>query len=95
MTNITRREFLKGTGLATGALAYSSFSPLTMAEMNERGNGVLTAGRMGPLLCEVQDGKLIATKNALAQTMPNSLQMTGPDQVYTKARVKYQMVRKG
>lgn len=27
--------------------------------------------------------------------MPNSLQLTGPDQVYTQARVKYPMVRKG
>ncbi len=95
MANITRRRFLKGTGIATGAIAYSSFSPFSMAALNERGKGVLTAGRMGPLLCEVKDGKLVATKNALAQTMPNSLQLTGPDQVYTKARVKYPMVRKG
>lgn len=95
MTNMTRRRFLQGTGITAGALAYSSFSPLSFAEVNQRGNGVLTAGRMGPLLCEVKDGKLVSSKNALAQTMPNSLQQTGPDQVYTKARVKYPMVRKG
>ncbi|WP_165310641.1 molybdopterin guanine dinucleotide-containing S/N-oxide reductase [Vibrio ziniensis] len=95
MTNMTRRRFLKGTGITAGAFACSSFSPLSLAELNERGGGVLTAGRMGPLLCDVQDGRLVSSKNALAQTMPNSLQLTGPDQVYTKARVKYPMVRKG
>ncbi|EGR1122976.1 molybdopterin guanine dinucleotide-containing S/N-oxide reductase [Vibrio cholerae] len=95
MTKITRRGFLKGTGMAAGAMAFTSFSPLSIASDNTRGKGVLTAGRMGPLLCEVQDGKMVATKNALAQTVPNSLQSTGPDQVYTQARVKYPMVRKG
>ncbi len=95
MTKITRRGFLKGTGMAAGAMAFTSFSPLSIASDNARGKGVLTAGRMGPLLCEVQDGKMVATKNALAQTVPNSLQSTGPDQVYTQARVKYPMVRKG
>ena len=94
MTDISRRGFLKTSGIAAGAVAFSSFSPLA-ATSSERGAGVLTAGRMGPLLCEVKEGKLVATKNALVQTMPNSLQLTGPDQVYTKARVKYPMVRKG
>lgn len=47
------------------------------------------------MLCEVKDGKLVSTTNALPQTVPNSLQTTGPDQVHTKARVKYPMVRKG
>ncbi|EGU49638.1 hypothetical protein VIOR3934_04599 [Vibrio orientalis CIP 102891 = ATCC 33934] len=47
------------------------------------------------MLCKVQDGKLVSTTNALPQTVPNSLQTTGPDQVHTKARVKYPMVRKG
>ncbi len=47
------------------------------------------------MLCEVQDGNLVSTTNALPQTVPNSLQSTGPDQVHTKARVKYPMVRKG
>lgn len=56
---------------------------------------VLTAGRMGILLAEVQDGKLVKTTNALPQTVVNHLQQTGPSQVHTKARVKYPMVRKG
>lgn len=95
MTNMTRRGFLKGTGMAAGAMAFTSFAPMSVASSNSRGKGILTAGRMGPMLCEVQDGKLVSTTNALPQTVPNSLQSTGPDQVHTKARVKYPMVRKG
>ncbi|MDN3684551.1 twin-arginine translocation signal domain-containing protein [Vibrio sinaloensis] len=95
MTNITRRGFLKGTGMAAGAMAISSLSPMSLAASHQRGKGVLTAGRMGPMLCEVKDGKLVSTTNAIAQTVVNSLQTTGPDQVHTKARVKYPMVRKG
>ncbi|WP_182034226.1 molybdopterin-dependent oxidoreductase, partial [Vibrio diabolicus] len=95
MTNLTRRGFLKGTGMAAGAMAFTSFSPMSVASSNQRGKGILTAGRMGPMLCEVKDGKLVSTTNALPQTVPNSLQTTGPDQVHTKARVKYPMVRKG
>ncbi|KJY74700.1 molybdopterin guanine dinucleotide-containing S/N-oxide reductase [Vibrio nigripulchritudo] len=95
MTELTRRGFLKGTSMTAGALAFTSFTPLSALAKTKRGSGVLTAGRMGPILCEVKDGKLISTKNALAQTVANSLQVTGPDQVHTKARVKYPMVRKG
>ncbi|EKY4194311.1 molybdopterin guanine dinucleotide-containing S/N-oxide reductase [Vibrio harveyi] len=95
MTNLTRRGFLKGTGLTAGALAFTSLTPMSALASDKRGSGVLTAGRMGPMLCEVKDGKLISTTNALPQTVPNSLQTTGPDQVHTKARVKYPMVRKG
>lgn len=95
MTNMTRRGFLKGTGMAAGAMAFTSFAPMSVASSNARGKGILTAGRMGPMLCEVKDGKLVSTTNALPQTVPNSLQTTGPDQVHTKARVKYPMVRKG
>ncbi|MEZ9516850.1 molybdopterin guanine dinucleotide-containing S/N-oxide reductase [Vibrio splendidus] len=94
MTDITRRGFLKGTGMTAGAMAFTSFSPMSVASSNTRGKGVLTAGRMGPMLCEVKDGKLVSTTNAVPQTVFNSLQTTGPDQVHTKARIKYPMVRK-
>ena len=94
MTDITRRGFLKGTSMAAGAMAFTSFSPVSVASSDTRGKGVLTAGRMGPILCEVKDGKLVSTTNAVAQTVANSLQTTGPDQVHTKARIKYPMVRK-
>ncbi|MFZ3408978.1 molybdopterin guanine dinucleotide-containing S/N-oxide reductase [Vibrio chagasii] len=94
MTDITRRGFLKGTGMTAGAMAFTSLSPMSVASSNTRGKGVLTAGRMGPMLCEVKDGKLVSTTNAVPQTVFNSLQTTGPDQVHTKARIKYPMVRK-
>ncbi|MEZ9297807.1 molybdopterin guanine dinucleotide-containing S/N-oxide reductase [Vibrio splendidus] len=94
MTDITRRGFLKGTGMTAGAMAFTSFSPMSVASSNTRGKGVLTAGRMGPMLCEIKDGKLVSTTNAVPQTVFNSLQTTGPDQVHTKARIKYPMVRK-
>lgn len=58
MTNISRRGFLKGTGMAAGAITFTSFVPTTALAANQRGKGVLTAGRMGPILCEVKDGKL-------------------------------------
>ncbi len=48
--------------MAAGAMVLTSFSLLSVASDNARGKGVLTAGRMGPLLCEVQDGKMVATK---------------------------------
>ncbi|WP_237360750.1 molybdopterin guanine dinucleotide-containing S/N-oxide reductase [Vibrio marisflavi] len=96
MKDISRRRFLKGTGLTAGALAITSISPVyATTAKSGRGFGVLTAGRMGPLLCQVQGGKLVSSTNALAQTVPNTLQVTGPDQVYTKARVKFPYVRKG
>lgn len=94
MTDITRRGFLKGSSMAAGALAFTSLIPIP-ANASSKGAGVITAGRMGPMLCKVVDGKLVETTNALPQTVANSLQTTGPDQVHTKARVKYPMVRKG
>ncbi|MGB2079451.1 MAG: molybdopterin-dependent oxidoreductase, partial [Vibrio sp.] len=96
MTTISRRGFLKGTGAAAGALAITSLTPMTASAQTGRSDKlILTAGRMGPLLCKVEDGKLVETKSGLAQTVENSLQSTGPSQVHTKARVKHPMVRKG
>lgn len=47
MTNLTRRGFLKGTGLTAGALAFTSLTPMSALASDKRGSGVLTAGRMG------------------------------------------------
>lgn len=93
MTEFTRRSFLKSTGAVAGAYAFTSLVPLS-AETKVNGRGVLTASRMGPLYAKVEDGKLVSTEGALPKTVPNSLQLTGPDQVHTKARIKYPMVRK-
>ncbi|MDB1124366.1 trimethylamine-N-oxide reductase 2 [Vibrio algarum] len=93
MNNISRRGFLKGSSMAAGTLVFTSIVPM-QAMAKPKGSGILTAGRMGAMIAEVKDGKLISTKGALAKTVPNSLQTTGPDQVHTNARIKYPMVRK-
>ncbi|WP_159566595.1 trimethylamine-N-oxide reductase 2 [Budvicia diplopodorum] len=91
--NVTRRGFLKGTGATAGAMVISSAIPLPA--WADAPNGIiLTAGRWGAMNVEVKDGKVISSKGALAKTIPNSLQETAPDQLYTNARVKYPMVRK-
>lgn len=99
MSNISRRKFLKGSGAAAGAMAVSSLTPMpafAKEPLIGRTDGkILTASRMGILLADVKDGKLVSTTNALPQTVVNHLQQTGPSQVYTKARVNYPMVRKG
>lgn len=95
MTTLTRRSFLKSAGATAGAVAIFSVKPMPVLAFAPRGAGVLTAGRWGAMLVEVKDGKIISSKNALPQTVPNSLQTSAPDQVHTQARVKYPMVRKG
>lgn len=79
--------------MVAGSLVFSSFVPVHLMA-KPKGSGILTAGRMGAMLADVKDGKLLSTVGALAKTVPNSLQSTGPDQVHTKARIKYPMVRK-
>lgn len=95
MTTFSRRTFLKGTGATLGALAITSVAPVGAAANSKQGMAVLTAGRWGAMLVEVKEGKIVASRNALPQTVENSLQTTAADQVHTKARVKYPMVRKG
>lgn len=92
--NVSRRGFIKGAGVTAGAMAISSAIPLPAWAEAPAGT-VLTAGRWGAMYVEVKDGKVISSKGALAKTVPNSLQTTAPDQLYTNARVKYPMVRKG
>lgn len=93
MTDLDRRSFLKKAVVMVGAIAIYSIIPIP-AHAKKQGKGLLTASRMGPLYTVVKDGKLVATEGALPKTVPNSLQLTGPDQVHTKARIKYPMVRK-
>lgn len=92
--NLSRRGFIKGAGVTAGAMAISSAIPLP-AWADAPAGTILTAGRWGAMQVEVKDGKVISSKGALAKTIPNSLQTTAPDQLYTNARVKYPMVRKG
>lgn len=92
--NITRRHFIKGAGASAGALAISSAIPLPAWAQPPVGT-VLTAGRWGAMYVELKEGKVVSSKGAIATTIANSLQTTAPDQLYTNARVKYPMVRKG
>ena len=94
MSIISRRKFLQGSG----AMAVLSILPLSVQAQYPVGRSdgkILTAGRMGILLAEVKEGKLVSTTNALPQTVVNHLQSTGPSQVHTQARIKHPMVRKG
>lgn len=90
---LTRREFIKHSGIAAGALVVTSAAPLP-AWAEEKGGKILTAGRWGAMNVEVKDGKIVSSTGALAKTIPNSLQSTAVDQVHTTARIQHPMVRK-
>ena len=91
---LTRRDFIKTAGAATGTMAISSVIPMPAWAENQNGGAILTAARWGAVYVEVKDGKVVSSKGALPKTIPNSLQQTAPDQVHTNVRVKYPMVRK-
>lgn len=90
---LTRREFIKHSGIAAGTLVVTSAAPLP-AWAEEKGGKILTAGRWGAMNVEVKDGKIVSSTGALAKTIPNSLQSTAADQVHTTARIQHPMVRK-
>ena len=69
---LTRREFIKHSGIAAGALVVTSAAPLP-AWAEEKGGKILTAGRWGAMNVEVKDGKIVSSTGALAKTIPNSL----------------------
>lgn len=91
---LTRRDFIKTAGAATGTMAISSVIPMPAWAEGQSGGAILTAARWGAVYVEVKDGKVVSSKGALPKTVPNSLQQTAPDQVHTNIRVKYPMVRK-
>ncbi len=76
---LTRREFIKHSSIAAGALVVTSATPLP-AWAEEKGGKILTAGRWGAMNVEVKDGKIVSSTGALAKTIPNSLQSTAADQ---------------
>ncbi|MFQ3230044.1 molybdopterin guanine dinucleotide-containing S/N-oxide reductase [Reinekea sp.] len=94
MAGTTRRGFIRGTILGTGAAILAYLIPLPALAARKLGS-VLTAGRWGPVLVTAKDGKVLSSEGALGTTLENSLQTAAADQVHTKARVKYPMVRKG
>ncbi|MET6675817.1 molybdopterin guanine dinucleotide-containing S/N-oxide reductase [Citrobacter amalonaticus] len=58
-------------------------------------NSVLTAAHWGPILVETDGEKVLSSRGTLPTSHPNSLQSAVRDQVHSKTRVRYPMVRKG
>lgn len=56
---------------------------------------ILTAAHWGPMLVETDGDTVLASRGALSGTFENSLQSAVRDQVHSKTRVRYPMVRKG
>lgn len=60
---LTRREFIKHSGIAAGTLVVTSAAPLP-AWAEEKGGKILTAGRWGAMNVEVKDGKIVSSTGA-------------------------------
>ncbi len=56
---------------------------------------VLTAAHWGPMLVETDGETVLSSRGALPTNHPNSLQTVVRDQVHSKTRVRFPMVRKG
>ncbi|MBX4773853.1 molybdopterin-dependent oxidoreductase, partial [Klebsiella oxytoca] len=56
---------------------------------------ILTAAHWGPILVETDGENVISSRGALDTPFANSLQTAVRDQVHSKTRVRYPMVRKG
>ncbi|HKS35346.1 MAG TPA: molybdopterin guanine dinucleotide-containing S/N-oxide reductase [Enterobacteriaceae bacterium] len=56
---------------------------------------VLTAAHWGPMLVETDGETVLSSRGALAGEFSNSLQTAVRDQVHSKTRVRFPMVRKG
>lgn len=56
---------------------------------------ILTAAHWGPMLVETDGDNVLSSRGALPTAHPNSLQTAVRDQVHSKARVRWPMVRKG
>ena len=56
---------------------------------------VLTAAHWGPILVDTDGETVFSSRGALPTSHPNSLQTVVRDQVHSKTRVRFPMVRKG
>ncbi len=56
---------------------------------------ILTAAHWGPMLVETDGDRVLSSRGALPTKHPNSLQTAVRDQVHSKTRVRWPMVRKG
>lgn len=97
--NEQRRDFLKKTSLGVAGSALSGgmvgvVSKSAVAKEAEM-KTVVTAAHWGSIGVVVQDGKVVKSGPAIEPAVPNELQTVVADQLYSEARVKYPMVRKG
>lgn len=56
---------------------------------------ILTAAHWGAINVTVENGVAVASESAIASDIHNPLATVVPDQIYSEARVRYPMVRKG
>ncbi|AMX07296.1 trimethylamine N-oxide reductase I catalytic subunit [Enterobacter asburiae] len=56
---------------------------------------ILTAAHWGPMLVETDGENVLSSRGALPTQHSNSLQTVVRDQVHSKTRVRWPMVRKG
>lgn len=56
---------------------------------------ILTAAHWGPMLVETDGENVLSSRGALETSFANSLQTAVREQVHSKTRVRYPMVRKG
>lgn len=96
--NNSRRTFLKNTSLgtvgiaATGGITASALTASKAAAAES--STVVSAAHWGPIGIVVEDGKVVKSGPAIESAVANELQNVVAEQVHTKARVKYPMVRK-
>lgn len=59
---LTRRDFIKTAGAATGTMAISSVIPMPAWAENQNGGAILTAARWGPYMWRSKTAKLSLQK---------------------------------
>ncbi|QIW15458.1 trimethylamine N-oxide reductase I catalytic subunit [Pasteurellaceae bacterium RH1A] len=96
--NLKRRDFLKhsslgvaGASLSGGVVGTLASAPALAADSKT----VVTAAHWGPLGVVVENGKVVKSGPAIVPSVENELQSVVADQLYSEARVKFPMVRKG
>lgn len=89
-----RREFIKKTGAVGAGIALAPLS-VSLQALAAGETTIISAAHWGPLAINVADGKIVSSGPAVAGEMDNSLQTVVADQVYSPARIRQPMVRKG
>lgn len=74
-------------------LESAKFSKLVLKFMSN--HTILTAAHWGAINVKVENGVAISSESAIPSQIPNPMTSVVPDQLYSDARVRYPMVRKG